>query len=111
MATSHAGLGSWWGDRSVIERRAAIGAAAVLVGNLLLVAFSSWESSALIVSLVFLLLYVPTWNRVPVRLGGVRLGRLVIPTALILLALTYPFFWDRLFEVPIFGPFHEVGTG
>src|ERR687888_124664 len=59
MATSHSGIGSWWGDRSVIERRAAIGAAAVVIGWVLLL----------------------------------------------------PFYWDRLFEVPIFGPFPEVGTG
>jgi branched-chain amino acid transport system permease protein len=110
MAT-RAGIGSWWGDRSVIERRAMIGAAAVVIGWLLLVAFSSFELSAVFVGLVFLALYVPAWNRVPVRLGGVRLGRLVIPVALIVLALTYPFFWDHLFEVPIFGPFPEVGTG
>jgi branched-chain amino acid transport system permease protein len=110
MAT-RAGIGSWWGDRSVIERRAVIGAAAVVIGWLLLVAFSSFELSAVFVGLVFLALYVPAWNRVPVRLGGIRLGRLVIPVALIVLALTYPFFWDHLFEVPIFGPFPEVGTG
>jgi branched-chain amino acid transport system permease protein len=110
MAT-RAGIGSWWGDRSVIERRAVIGATAVVIGWLLLVAFSSFELSAVFVGLVFLALYVPAWNRVPVRLGGIRLGRLVIPVALIVLALTYPFFWDHLFEVPIFGPFPEVGTG
>jgi branched-chain amino acid transport system permease protein len=110
MAT-RTGIGSWWGDRSVIERRAVIGAAAVVIGWLLLVAFSSFELSAVFVGLVFLALYVPAWNQVPVRLGGVRLGRLVIPVALIVLALTYPFFWDHLFEVPIFGPFPEVGTG
>jgi branched-chain amino acid transport system permease protein len=110
MAT-HAGIGSWWRDRSVIERRAVIGSAAVVIGWVLLVAFSSFELSAVFVGLVFLALYVPAWNRVPFRLGGVRLGRLVIPVALIVLALTYPFFWDHLFEVPIFGPFPEVGTG
>src|SRR5256885_11235205 len=111
MASADRGLGTWWGDRSVLERRLAIGAAAVVIGWLLLVAFSSFELSAVFVGLVFLALYVPTWNRVPIRLGGVRVGRLVIPVALILLALTYPFFWDHLFEVPIFGPFPEVGTG
>src|SRR5205807_6450559 len=39
------------------------------------------------------------------------MGRLVVPLALIALALTYPFYWDRMFQVPIFGPFPEVGTG
>src|SRR5919201_6055289 len=110
MAT-HTGIGSWWGGLSKVERRIGIGAAAVFIGNLLLVAFSSWDTSALLVSAVFLVLYVPTWNRVPVRVGGVRVGRLVIPVAMIAIALTYPFYWDRLFEVPIFGPFPEVGTG
>src|SRR5207248_8250595 len=41
----------------------------------------------------------------------IRAGRLVVPVALIALALTYPFYWGRMFEVPIFGPFPEVGTG
>src|SRR5436190_20999386 len=111
MATSRLGIGSWWADRSVIERRAAIGATAVVIGWLLLLAFSSFAFSAVLVALVFLALYVPTWNRVPVRVRGVRLGRLVIPLALIAIALTYPFYWDRMFEVPIFGPFPAVGTG
>src|SRR5438552_13008883 len=111
MATSHGGISGWWGDRSVIERRAAIGAAAVVVGWLLLLAFSSWDVSAIWVALVFLVLYVPTWNRAPQRVRGIRVGRLVVPVALIAIALTYPFFWDKLFEVPIFGPFPEVGTG
>jgi branched-chain amino acid transport system permease protein len=111
MVTSQAGFGSWWGDRSVIERRAAIGAAAVVIGWLLLVAFSSFDLSAVIVAFVFLGLYVPAWTRIPVRVRGIRIGRLVVPVALIAIALTYPFFWDRLFTVPIFGPFPEVGTG
>src|ERR671936_666157 len=84
MAT-HTGIGGWWGDRSVIERRAAIGAAAVVIGWLLLLAFSSFDLSAVFVALVFLALYVPTWERVPVRVRGVRLGRLVIPVALLLI--------------------------
>src|SRR5919206_2887621 len=109
--THRAGFGSWWGDRSELERRAVIGAVAVVIGNLLLVAFSSWDFSAVLVSLVFLALYVPAWNRVGIEVRGVRLGRLVIPLALILLALTYPFYFDGLFEVPIFGPFPAVGTG
>jgi branched-chain amino acid transport system permease protein len=109
--TQRTGFGSWWGDRSELERRAVIGAVAVVIGNLLLVAFSSWETSAVLVSLVFLGLYVPAWPRVGIRVRGIRLGRLVIPVALILLALTYPFYFDGLFEVPIFGPFPAVGTG
>src|ERR671935_197100 len=110
MAT-HTGIGGWWGDRSVIERRAAIGAAAVVIGWLLLLAFNSFDFSAVIVAFVFLGLYVPAWDRIPVRVRGIRVGRLIVPVALIVLALTYPFYWDRLFEVPIFGPFPEVGTG
>src|SRR5919198_295079 len=111
MATSHTGFGSWWGARSVVERRLGIGIVVVVIGWLLLVAFSSFELSAVYVGLVFLVLYVPAWERVPFRVRGVRVGRLIIPAALIVIALTYPFFWDGLFEVPIFGPFPEVGTG
>src|SRR5919201_795168 len=112
MSTQHgAGFGGWWGDQSVLVRRAAIGAAAVVIGWLLLVAFSSFDLSAVFVALVFLALYVPAWDRIPVRVRGIRLGRLVIPIALIVIALTYPFYWDKLFTVPIFGPFPEVGTG
>jgi branched-chain amino acid transport system permease protein len=105
------GFGEWWGERSVIERRLGIGAIAVLIGWLLLIAFSSFDLSAVYVAIVFLLLYVPTWDRLPFRIGRVRAGRLVIPVALIVLAVTYPFYFDRLFEVPIFGPFPAVSTG
>ena len=49
-------VGSWWGDRSEIERRGVIGAIAVVVGWLLLIAFSSWDLSAVWVALVFLAL-------------------------------------------------------
>jgi branched-chain amino acid transport system permease protein len=108
---SRAGFGEWWGERSVIERRLAIGLVAVAIGWLLLFAFSSWDVSSIYVALVFLALYVPTWDRVDYRIGRVRTGRLIVPVALIVLALTYPFYWNRLFEVPIFGPFPEVGTG
>jgi branched-chain amino acid transport system permease protein len=109
--THRGGFGGWWGERSQLERRAVIGAVAVVIGWALLLAFSSWDLSAIWVALVFLVLYVPAWSRSGVRVRGIRIGRFVVPLALIALALTYPFFWDRLFEVPIFGPFPEVGTG
>ena len=86
MASADRGLGTWWGDRSVLERRLAIGAAAVVIGWLLLVAFSSFDLSAVYVGLVFLALYVPAWDRVPVRIRGFRTGRLVVPVTLIVLA-------------------------
>src|ERR671936_450761 len=108
---TRAGFGEWWGERSTMERRLGIGIVAVVIGWLLLIAFSSFDLSAVYVGLVFLALYVPAWERVPVRVRGIRVGRLVIPVALIALALTYPFYWDRLFEVPVFRPFPEVGTG
>jgi branched-chain amino acid transport system permease protein len=95
----------------VIERRLGIGAIAILIGWLLLIAFSSFDLSAVYVAIVFLLLYVPAWDKLPFRIGRVRAGRLVIPVALIVLAVTYPFYFDRLFEVPIFGPFPAVSTG
>jgi branched-chain amino acid transport system permease protein len=109
--TQRAGFGGWWGKLNEFERRLAIGAIAVVIGNLLLLAFSSWDYSAVLVSLVFLALYVPAWSRVGIRVRGIRLGRLVIPLALVAIALTYPFYWDRLFTVPIFGEFPSVGTG
>jgi branched-chain amino acid transport system permease protein len=108
---SRAGFGEWWGEQTVIVRRLVIGLVAVVIGWLLLVAFSSFDVSAVYVAFVFLALYVPPWDRVPTRIGRVRLGRIIVPAALVVLALTYPFYWDRLFTVPIFGPFPEVGTG
>jgi branched-chain amino acid transport system permease protein len=110
MATP-TGVSSWWGERSMVERRAAIGAAAVVFGWAILRGFNSLDFSAVIVAFVFLGLYVPAWHRLPITVGGIRVGRLVIPAALIVIALTYPFYWDKLFQVPIFGPFPEVGTG
>src|SRR5918911_3179138 len=91
---TRAGFGEWWGERSVIERRLAIGVIAVAAGFIILALFHSFKlTAAVLVGLVFLVLYVPAWDKLPFRIGRVRAGKLVVPAALVVLALTYPFYF------------------
>jgi branched-chain amino acid transport system permease protein len=53
---------------------------------------------------VLVALLVPPYQQLP------RVGRFVVPTGLLALAVLYPFYSDRMFTIPIFGPFPDVGT-
>jgi branched-chain amino acid transport system permease protein len=39
-----------------------------------------------------------------------RVRRPVVPVVVFVLALTYPFYWDKLFTIPIFGQFPSMDT-
>src|SRR3989440_1012885 len=97
-----------WSRSSTLERRAAIGAAAVLVGWGLIAWLSQFGLAAILTGLVFLALYVPPWNAWRIR--GFSL-RFLPPLAMLALTLTYPFYFDRMFDIPLFGAFPDVGTG
>jgi branched-chain amino acid transport system permease protein len=98
-----------WSARSAIERRAIIAAIAVGVGWAILAGFSQFGLAAILVGVVFAFFYVPPWDSL--RVGGYRIGRWVRPLGLLALALTYPFYFDRMFEIPIFGAFPDIATG
>jgi branched-chain amino acid transport system permease protein len=81
---------------------------AAVVGLLLLVIFTplfGFDASAFAAWLLFVALYVPPWDVVP------RVGRFIRPACVLALVITYPFYWDRMFTIPIFGSFPDVATG
>src|SRR5919197_3743497 len=106
--SSQLALRDRWGQRSTLEHRAAVGAAAVVLGWVLIALLSQFGLAAILTGVVFLALYVPPWSTWSV--GGYSL-RFVTPLALLVLTLTYPFYFDRMFDIPLFGAFPDIATG
>jgi branched-chain amino acid transport system permease protein len=109
-----AGLGavglprSRWDALDPMVRRAVKVALWVAIFLILVALFGVWQTSALAVAAVILLLVVPRWGRVTVR--GYRVGRWVAPLAVLAIAASYPYYVDRMPEVPLFGPFPQLST-
>ena len=94
-----------WRSWSPVRRRAVI---AGIIGLLLLVViapFSGFDAAAYITYAIFIALYVPNWS----RLG--RAGRWVIPLAFLALVVTFPYYTDSMFTIPILGAFPSTSTG
>jgi branched-chain amino acid transport system permease protein len=64
-----------------------------------------WRGAAFATWVVFVILYVPPWERVPV------LGSYIRPAMAFALAFTYPFYVTKMFDIPIFGVWPDVSTG
>ena len=89
-------------------RRAVKAAIWVAIALILVWRFGVWKTSALAVAVVVLLLVVPRYENVTVR--GVRVGKWIIPVAVLGLAIAYPYYLGSMPQVPIFGPFPAVST-
>ena len=85
--------------------RMGIGAALLLLAVAAEHGFKSLDVSTFYFLAVIAIIYVPPWETVP----GV--GRYARATIAMIIAFTYPFVWDKLFTVPIFGAFPSVPTG
>jgi branched-chain amino acid transport system permease protein len=57
-------------------------------------------SLAIVLAIAFALFWVPQSYR-----------RWLLPVVALLTAIAYPFFFDRMFTIPVFGPFPDVATG
>jgi branched-chain amino acid transport system permease protein len=79
------------------------------LGLILTAAFGTWNSSALAVAAVVLLLVVPPWERIP-AVRGVRVGRWIAPLIALGFVVAYPYYDGSLPQLPIFGPFPGVHT-
>jgi branched-chain amino acid transport system permease protein len=84
--------------------------ALVLVGFL-----GVWQWSALAIAAVVLLLVVPRYDRI--RFRGKRVGRFVVPAAVLAIAVAYPFYASSngsvssaMPQLPIFGTFPQMST-
>jgi branched-chain amino acid transport system permease protein len=96
-------------DASLMQRRTfnrALTALVILVlAAIVFTPLYGFDLAAFLAWLVFAVLYVPPWEAIP------RVGRFVRPALALLLVITYPFYFDRMFTIPIFGPFPDVATG
>jgi branched-chain amino acid transport system permease protein len=94
----------WRGWSPVVQRAVIAG----IIGVLLLVVLAplfGFDATAYITYSLFLVLYVPSWG----RFG--RVGRWVIPLAFLALAVTFPYYADSMFTIPILGAFPSTSTG
>jgi branched-chain amino acid transport system permease protein len=94
-----------WRSWSPIRQRAVIAGA---IGALLLVVLAplfGFDTAAFVTYALFVVLYVPSWG----RFG--RVGRWVIPLAFLALAVTFPYYTDSMFTIPILGAFPSTSTG
>ena len=94
-----------WHALHVMWRRAIIAAAIGLLALVVLAPFSGFDFTAFYTWLVFAVLYVPPWERIPL------VGRFVPALGVLALVVTYPFYVDSLYELPILGGFPEVSRG
>jgi branched-chain amino acid transport system permease protein len=94
-----------WDVLPVTVKRLVIAAVIGLLSLLVFFPLFGTDVGAFWTFLVFLGLYVPPWERVP------HVGRFIVPAAVLAIVVTYPFYWDKLFTIPILGPFPDVHTG
>ena len=95
---------SRWLGLPRIYRRAVKTVVWLAIGLVLVALFGVWKASALLVAVVIALLVVPAWS----RLG--RVGRWIVPLAVLGIAIAYPYYVGDMPQVPIFGPFPQVST-
>jgi branched-chain amino acid transport system permease protein len=94
-----------WRSWSPVRQRAVI---AGIIGVLLLLVLAplfGFDTTAYITYALFVALYVPGWG----RFG--RVGRWVIPLAFLALVVTFPYYADTMFTIPILGAFPSTSTG
>ena len=70
--------------------------------------FGIWKTSTLAIAAVVVLLVVPQYQRITVR--GVRVGRWIVPAAILAIAIAYPYYVGKMPGLPIFGPFPQMST-
>ena len=92
-----------WNAFDPVVRRAIKAAVLGGIGLLLVAFFGTFRVSAIIAFLVVFALYVPPYERV-------RFGGAVRPLATALIALAYPFYFEKMFGIPLFGPFPSMDT-
>jgi branched-chain amino acid transport system permease protein len=78
------------------------------IGLILVWLFGVWKTSALAVALVVLVLVVPWYQRLSI--AGRPIGKFVLPAAVLVIAVLYPYYGTHMPQVPIFGPFPQMST-
>ncbi|HEY2373038.1 MAG TPA: branched-chain amino acid ABC transporter permease [Gaiellaceae bacterium] len=78
------------------------------IGLVLVAFFGVWKTSALAAALVLLVLVVPWYQGLSI--AGHRIGKYVVPVAVLTIVVLYPYYGTHMPEVPIFGPFPQMST-
>jgi branched-chain amino acid transport system permease protein len=94
---------SRWQAGDPVARRAVKVAIWLAIGLVLVVAFGAYSWTVFPVAALVFFLVVPPYKRLP-------FGRYVAPMALLVIAVTYPFYGGKLFGWPVFGPFPAMNT-
>jgi branched-chain amino acid transport system permease protein len=94
---------SRWRAQPRMRRRAVKTVVWLAIALVLVALFGVWKTTALAVAAVVALLVIPAWNRMPY-------GKLVVPAAILAIAVAYPYYVGDLPQVPVFGPFPQVST-
>jgi branched-chain amino acid transport system permease protein len=94
-----------WQRWPLFGKRAFITLLTGVLAIVVLAPFSGFDPAALYTWLVFAALYVPPWERIPV------VGRYLPPLGLLAVVVTYPFYNDRLYTMPVLGAFPDIHTG
>jgi branched-chain amino acid transport system permease protein len=92
-----------WRSLRPWQRRALKAALVTVLGIVVLAPIYGFDGAAYLVVLVVLVLYVPDWERIP-------LGRFVLPAAVLLLCVIYPYYAQDLPALPILTGFPSVDT-
>jgi branched-chain amino acid transport system permease protein len=97
-----------WQSLPRVVRRTTKTALWLVVGLVLVVFFGVWNTSALAIAAVVLLLVVPSWSRV--RWRGRNVGRWILPAAVLSIAIGYPYYLGSMPQLPIFKTFPAMST-
>jgi branched-chain amino acid transport system permease protein len=104
-----------WRALSPTARRAVKAGVWLGIGLLLIVGLGVWQWSALAIAAVIFVLVVPNYSGITIR--GHRVGKYVIPLAVLAIAITYPLYATSstgvspgLPQLPIFGTFPLMST-
>jgi branched-chain amino acid transport system permease protein len=104
-----------WQKLPPLTRRAVKAFVWIGIGLLLIAFLGVWKPSALVMAAIIFLLVVPDYSRLTI--GGRRVGRFIVPTAVLALAVTYPFYASSngsvstaMPQLPIFGTFPQMST-
>jgi branched-chain amino acid transport system permease protein len=104
-----------WLSFSPFVRRTVKAVLWVAIGLILVRTFGVWAWSAVAIGAAILVLVVPRYDRITVR--GYRIGRFVLPAAVLAIAISYPF-WAAsngtvnpgLPQLPVFKTFPQMST-
>ncbi|HEY7207619.1 MAG TPA: branched-chain amino acid ABC transporter permease [Gaiellaceae bacterium] len=97
-----------WTKIDPLVRRAIVAVVWVLIGLVAIALFGVWKNSALGIALVVLVLAIPPYKRI--QFGQRFKGNWILPAAVLVIAILYPFYLSSMPEVPVFGPFPMMST-